>query len=115
MTGTRRIAADERKLRLLEDEFRDRLVAALRCCAGGRWGLFGRNEHFAPPDADPLLALGEQIQRIRDKLGIAEPFTPYARLQQLRRRGGANEPGEPKLAQQWLDELAAAGCSFIPQ
>jgi hypothetical protein len=44
MSRSVRREKSEAQLRTLEDQFSDDLVAALRECAGGRWGMLGRND-----------------------------------------------------------------------
>ena|SRR6201746_2176389 len=109
----------ERELASAEAEFRTMLVAALRKCAAGHWGLLDQNGHlpdlpprlaeeaFAASGAKALFALGAEIDALRDRLDLTEPFPLFARLQEMRRRKSANQPGEPKLAQAWLAELGA--------
>ena len=55
--------------------------------------------------AKELIALGEEIQDFRDRLGIAEPFEPFVRLLELRGRKTQNDLGERRLAETWLKEL----------
>ena len=78
-------------------------------------GTFGQNDAATPaslrarlrdPAVEELLELGSQINRLRRRLGYADPFPPHERLLQLRSHHSANAPGEPRLAQQWLEELA---------
>jgi hypothetical protein len=108
----------ERKLRSLETEYETSLRAALERCADGQWGLFGHNNsvheqlgkrekvRLSSQDANDLLELGAQIERLRDELGYQETFALHERLLQMRSSNNANTPGEPKLAQSWLDEIA---------
>jgi len=108
----------QRQLEALEALYRDLLVAALRRCAEGEWGLFGHNDaaladlgklgdRLLSKAATDLLALGAEIETLRHKLGYAEPFPLHARLMRMRTSADANTPGEPKLARQWLDELSS--------
>lgn len=117
MVGQRRQQQLEREAEILEGEFRARLIAALEKCAAGKWGLFGQSDLGSLPrslqqrlrskDADALLELGAQISEARQRAGNLEPFDLYDRFQKTRRLPrGCNTPGEPKLAQQWLAELA---------
>jgi hypothetical protein len=81
------------------------LVSALRACATGHWGVFGRNgEQW--DEGRALITLGEEISELRKRLGYAQPYDLYERFVAYRRRRGSNDPGEPKLAQALLDELA---------
>jgi len=53
---------------------------------------------------EELLELGSKIERLRRHLGL-EPFPLHDNLIRMRASHGSNTPGEPKLAQQWLNEL----------
>ena len=109
----------ERQLEVLEASYRELLLYELRLCATGAWGLFGHNDlainRLGPvmtkrinrPEIDKLLELGSNIERLRSKLGHLESFPLHERLLLLRSSHDANTPGEPKLAQQWLDEMQA--------
>ena len=103
----------EKGLLALEGEYRAALLTELRACVDGHYGLFGQNDAALAraglkrraPDVDASLQLGDEIGRLRSRLGY-EPFALHAHLVAMRaapRHG--NMPGEPKLAQQWLDEL----------
>jgi hypothetical protein len=93
----------ERRLGALEALYRELLLSALQKCAMGRWGLFGMN--LSPSsDAEELLELGSNIERLRRKCGL-ETFALHDRLLRMRSSHHSNTPGEPKLARQWLDEL----------
>jgi hypothetical protein len=97
----------ERQLGSLEELYRELLLSALQKCAMGRWGLFGSNldqRGLRSSDADELLELGSNIERVRQKYGL-EPFVLHDRLLRIRSSRHSNTPGEPKLARQWLDEL----------
>src|SRR4051794_27046656 len=50
MSKAARTRKEEMKLEVLESEFKQRLVSALRDCAAGTWGLFGRNEAIGGPE-----------------------------------------------------------------
>ncbi len=118
--ATRREKA-EGELAHLETRFRERLVAALHACRDGSWGLFGQNDPAAqraldraanrviPPDVAALLALGDEIDALRASLGFPDGNALYARLKWFRRLRAESAPGEPRLAQQFLDELGDAG------
>ena len=107
----------EAKLRSLEDQFSSNLVAALRECASGTWGMFGRNElmieaqpkwfkkRFGPTIVQKLIDGGDEIERLRREPGLTEPFLPFRRFLEFREMRGSNAPGEPKLAVQFLEEL----------
>jgi hypothetical protein len=106
----------ERQLAALEASYRELLLSALQKCAMGRWGLFGHNEWAArqlgararsrlrDPSVDEILELGSEIERLRRKCGF-ESFPLHDRLLRMRSSHDSNTPGEPELAQQWLDEL----------
>ena len=99
----------ERQLGSLEALYRELLLSALQKCAMGRWGLFGSNldqRGLRSSDADELLELGSNIERMRQKFGL-EHFALHDRLLRIRSSRHSNTPGEPKLARQWLDELTS--------
>jgi hypothetical protein len=116
--ATRRDKA-EGELEHLENRFRERLIAALRACAAGQWGLFGQNDagyqrrlgrnagRFISAEARELLELGEEIDALRTSLGFSDRNALYARLKSYRRLRPASAPGEPRLAQEFLAELDA--------
>ena len=104
-------------LRGLQEEFKTLLLAALQRCAAGTWGLFGQNDHVAAAnpnlrgictsaDAEALREVASEIRRLRDRLGFSEPYILCERFEYYRAIRGANAPGEPKLAKQFLSELA---------
>ena len=94
----------------LEAEYRSQLIAALSECAGGRWGLFGQNEHLGnwwhTDDLDALRELADSINALRDRVGEG-PYRLHDEFEAARGRGDANQIGEPKLAQSWLSRLEA--------
>ena len=105
---SRRTVRAEIEIASLESEFRVKLVAALRDCANGRWGLFGQNEHVLgerSSDSEELLEIGASIEELRRKAGIPERFELYISFKSKRGRQGANAPGESRLAKKWLEEL----------
>jgi hypothetical protein len=94
----------------LEDEFQTLLLACLRQCAAGRYGLFGQNDHLDPdgrywswPEAQRLKVLSEEIQSIRSEFGQPNDTVEYFR--ELCSLKGSNVPGEPKLASAFLAKL----------
>lgn len=113
----------EAQLHTLEEQFSTKLIPALRECAGGRWGMFGRyddviagqgndiGEMLKSKAAEELLEAGEEIERLRRELGFTEPFRPFKRFLEYRRMRGSNVPGEPKLAVQFLEELGVERAS----
>jgi hypothetical protein len=64
----------------------------------------GASSRLRDPAVDELLELGSEIERRRGGLGL-ESFPPHDRLLRMRSSHDSNTLGEPKLAQQWLDEL----------
>lgn len=119
MTKDMRRAKAEQELRILESAFKSQLIEALQACATGRWGMFGHNDEalkkaYPKPaarlisaDAQGLLAIGGEIEQLRSQLGYAAGFPLYERFVAMRNMRGSNMLGEPKLAQQLLDELEA--------
>lgn len=104
----RRVERLERKLRLLEADYRKVLVKALTECAEGRWGLFGQNEHLdvghLPKALEELRALARVIDEIRLQIGDV-PFPLHLEFESARGRGDENAIGEPRLARAWLERL----------
>lgn len=118
MTSSKRLANLEKDLLLTEEDFRQRLVAALRDCASGALGLFGPSEaaidtHFGKGGSryksaacQDLLELANEIYSLRNRLGYAdashwaERFEHYSYIAKE-----PNAPGEPKLAQMLLAEI----------
>jgi len=117
MSRSTRRQKSEAHLKSLEDQFSTNLIAALRECARGTWGMFGRNdsaiagqgedvrEILKSKAAEELLAAGEEVERMRRELGFTEPFQPFKRFVEFRQMKGSNVPAEPKLAVQFLEEL----------
>ena len=93
----------------LEAEFEQSLIPVLKECAAGRCGLFGQNECFEErryldwPAAEDLKRRAKQIRILCAEFGrpnsVVERFLHYCALR------GANVPGEPKLADAFLDEI----------
>jgi len=67
--------------------------------------MFSQNEILKAKAADPLLEQGDEIMRLRGKLGVEEEFPPFQRYLFYRKLRSSNTPGEPKLALQFLTEL----------
>lgn len=106
----------EKDLRLAEAAYEERLRHALGRCIGGQWGLFGANDaahaaHFGANrvpanDALELIDRAAQIAQLRAHLGHAEPFPLHERFMAYGKIAtDPNAHGEPKLAQQFLDEI----------
>jgi hypothetical protein len=108
MNKTERLS---RQLDELEREYRELLIRALNGCAGGRWGLFGHNEHLhlnhVPPDLVELRELAGAISRVRNRIGMA-PFPLHEAFEAARGRSKPNAVGEPKQAEAWLRQLSRA-------
>ena len=92
-----------------EADYLAALLAALRTCAAGSWGLFDHKpDRSARARVAPVIAeltdLAGEIDDLRDTLGL-EPFPTHPRFLAARGPVASNEPGEPKQAQAWLDAL----------
>jgi hypothetical protein len=104
----RRSSKDQR-LENLESEFRPRLIACLRECANGRWGLFGQKtgrdsaRNLDWPEADELKLMAEEIKALTSEFGQSNPLAE--KLLEYCSMRGSNVKGEPKLARQFLTEL----------
>ncbi|MBZ9763537.1 hypothetical protein LB553_22030 [Mesorhizobium sp. CA8] len=114
MVSAKREAALEKERQSLEAAYSAALLVALRDCADGRWGLFGQNEgtlpaslesRYLPESAKRLAAIGDELVAVREEMGFVDLFAPMQRLAELRTERGPNRPGEPRLAQMFLDEL----------
>lgn len=95
----------------LEVDYREALIAALKICAAGKWGLFDHNADRAArtavaPTITELTELAEEIDAAREQL-FMEPFELHQEF--LRQRGPVDSQavGEPKQARAWLDCLTA--------
>lgn len=101
--------ARDQRLDDLEFDFRERLVACLRECANGRWGLFEQNSKGKLaqlptwPEADELKATVAQINELRSRFGQTNPLS--VRFLEYCAMRGQNVKGEPKLARQFLTEI----------
>jgi hypothetical protein len=100
----------QRKLDEIEAEFNQLLLACVRECAEGRWGLFGQNDHIDPegrysnwPEAKRLKELAHEIITLRQGFGQSNQICE--RFLQLCSLRGSNVLGEPKLAAIFLDEI----------
>lgn len=96
----------------LTQAFRDQLMACLEECAAGRRGLFSDYEHMsheaaesrAWPEAARLRELAFALQSILAQSGesdsLCDQFLDLCSIH------GENDPGEPKLARAFLNEIA---------
>ena len=111
----RRIETAQRRLEFLERDYEAMLQSELEKCVAERsWGLLGQNDNpmssypslktFASA-ASELLAVGDEIESLRAEL-VMEPFRLHQRYLAYREMRGPNTPGEPKLAQAFLEEFA---------
>jgi hypothetical protein len=94
----------------LEVEYRAALIDALQVTAKGKWGLFDHKADRAAraavkPVIDNLAEIGEEIDELREQLGL-EPYALQQRFLAARGPVGAHAVGEPKQAQAWLEALA---------
>lgn len=106
----KRSRVQQRRLDEIEGEFNPLLLACMRECAQGRWGLFGQNDHIDPedkysnwPEAKRLKELAHEIKSLRQDLGQSNQICD--RFLQLCTLRGSNVPGEPKLAAIFIDEI----------
>jgi RNAse (barnase) inhibitor barstar len=107
--GSKRSPIQQSRLAEMETDFERSLIPLLKECAGGRWELFGQNDHLEErrylhwPAAEDLRRRAQQIHILRAEFGqpnsVVERFLHYCSLR------GANVPGEPKLAKAFLDEI----------
>jgi hypothetical protein len=95
------------RLEQLEAAFRPLLISCLEECARGRYGLFGQNEHFGNwwrwDEAERLKEMAREIIEIRSEYG--EQSIECERLLHYCSLRGPHVVGEPKLAQQFLNEI----------
>ncbi len=93
----------------LEKEYLEALINALRVTSAGNWGLFDHNQSRiertkAAPMIEKLCDLGEEIDGIRDRLGLG-PFALHEELEASRGPVPTTAVGEPKQARAWLARL----------
>jgi hypothetical protein len=99
----------DQRLNELEGDFRPLLVSRLQSCANGRWGLFGRNDspearrYLNWPEVEQLKEMASEIRDLRAEFGQPNPLVE--RLFYYCSLRGPNDPGEPKLARAFLDEM----------
>jgi hypothetical protein len=107
---------DKAQFEPLTQAFRDQLLACLEECAAGRRGLFSDREHIgsdiaefssenqAWPEAARLRELAFALQSILSQNGEADPLCDQ--FLDLCSIHGENDPGEPKLARAFLNEIS---------
>ena len=99
-----------RRLEQLEAEFQPLLMSCLKECARGRYGLFGQNEIFGRwwpwEEAERLKEIARAIIELKSESG--EQATECERLLHYCSLRGPNLVGEPRLAEQFLNELEAS-------
>jgi hypothetical protein len=94
--------------------FRDQLLACLEECARGRFGLFSDREHLDPevylenqqpwPEAAQLRHLAFALQAILAQQEESNPLCDQ--FLDLCSIHGESDPGEPRLARAFLNEIA---------
>jgi hypothetical protein len=100
------------QLEPLKQAFREQLLACLEECAAGRWGLFSDYEHLNEekarqrpwPEAARLRELAFALQSILAQSDEVDPLCDQ--FLDLCSIHGENDPGEPKLARAFLNEIA---------
>jgi hypothetical protein len=102
-----------KKLQAMTAEFHELLRLCLPLCANGRWGLFGQNDFADPegrywtwPEAKRVKELAFLIEV--DNREMNRHDAECERFLELCRNLHSNTPGEPKLAQAFLEELETA-------
>jgi hypothetical protein len=108
--GDERVGSEE--LQPLVQAFREQLLACLEECAAGRVGLFSDREHLSEkvteyrawPEAARLRELAFALQSILAQSGesdlLCDQFLDLCSIH------GENDPGEPRLARAFLNEIA---------
>ena len=92
----------------LTDAFRNSLMACLEECARGRPGLFSDTEHSDPwPEAAQLRQLAMALQQVLAQSEESSPLCDH--FLDLCSIHGESDPGERKLARQFLDYIATEG------
>jgi hypothetical protein len=98
--------AQSHEMGTLIHAFREQLIACLEECAAGRRGLFSDHEHLgqdAWPEAARLRELAFALQSILAQSGEADPLCDQ--FLDLCSIHGENDPGEPRLARAFLNEI----------
>jgi hypothetical protein len=91
----------------LRTAFRDQLLACLEECARGRRGLFVEYEHFgddrAWPEASRLRELAAALQTVlaqsEERHSLCDEFLDLCTIH------GEYDPGEPRLAREFLKRI----------
>ena len=98
------------RLAQLEAEFKPLLISCLQQAANGRYGLFGQNDHLDSehrywnwPEARRVVEMAEEIRALCSEAGELNSLAE--RLLHFRSLRGQNVPGEPNLANEFLQEL----------
>ena len=102
---------ESEELQPLRSAFREQLLACLKECALGRYGLFSDYEkvneetmkHRAWPEAARLRELAFALQSILAQSGESDPLCDQ--FLDLCSIHGEHDPGEPKLARAFLSEI----------
>jgi len=102
--------AQSHEMETLIHAFREQLMACLEECAAGRRGLFSDHEHLgqnAWPEAARLRELAFALQSIFAQSGVQSGETgPLCdQFLDLCSIHGENDPGEPRLARAFLNEI----------
>jgi hypothetical protein len=116
MSRIAKMEKKQRELGLLEREFSDVLISALKNCKDGGRGVFLTTEEaraagwsrFVWPETKQLERLGQRIAEIRDSLDLSVEQSPYGLFLKYCNITGPNAPGAAKLAMQCLQELGAS-------
>ena len=101
---------EQEQFNALTQAFRDQLLACLEECAHGRLGLFVEYEHLAEerawPEATRLRELAAALQAV---LGQSEERDPLCdEFLDLCTIHGEYDPGEPRLAREFLKRIERA-------
>ncbi len=109
MGRAERLERLDARRRDLEVEYEEALITALRETAAGAWGLFGHTQdRWTRAKWEPIVTdlcdRGEEIDQIRDRLGL-EAFLLHGEFEASRGRVASYAPGEPKQAKAWLGRL----------
>lgn len=102
---------DSQQLKPLQQAFRDQLIACLEECARGRCGLFSDVEHLPAdnsetqpwPEAARLRDLAFALQSILAQSQASDPLCDQ--FLDLCTIHGESDPGEPRLARAFLQQI----------